>query len=117
MNQYSNKSKKFQKNLDNEVRQKLCEAAIIRVRALRESLDEAEEKLLKIDQKKETIRENLDGEAKQKVCKAGQKRLKQFVKILMKPKRNYVDVIRKEKQFVKTRKIEIRLLMRLKIVI
>lgn len=117
MNQYSNKSKKFRKNLDNEVRQKLCEAAIIRVSTLRESLDEAEEKLLKIDQKKETIRENLDGEAKQKVCKAGQKRLKQFVKILMRLKRNYVDVIRKEKQFVKTRKIEIRLLMRLKIVI
>lgn len=88
------------------------------MRTLRESLDEAEEKLLKIDQKKETIRENLDGEAKQKVRKAGQKRLKQFVKILMKPKRNYVDVIRKKKkQFVKTRKIEIRLLMRLKIVV
>ena len=46
---------------------------------------------------KETIRENVNGEAKQKVCKAAQKRRRKFVKILMmKPRRNYVDAIRKE---------------------
>ena len=74
MNQYSNKSKKFRKNLDNEVRQKLCEAAIIRVRTLRESLDEAEEKLLKIIRKR-----------------------KQFVKIwMLKPNRKYVKQVRKD---------------------
>lgn len=43
----------------------------------------------------------------------------QFIKILMKSKTNYVKVIRKEtKQFLKTkRKIEIKLLMRFKIVV
>ena len=39
-NQSSNKSKKFWKNLDNEARHKLCEAAKKRMRTIRENIND-----------------------------------------------------------------------------
>lgn len=53
INQSRNKSKKFWKNLDNGVRQKLCETAEKRMRTICKNLnDETKKKLLKSDQKK-----------------------------------------------------------------
>ena len=57
MNQSSNKSNKFCKNLDIAARHKLCEAAKKRMRGISENVnDKAKEKMRKSDQKrKQTV--------------------------------------------------------------
>lgn len=74
VNGSSNRSKKSRKNLDNKIRQKLCESAKKRMRTFRENIVyKAIEKLHKIGQKRTVICKKLGDEAKEKLCEAAKK--------------------------------------------